>query len=431
VNGARQLLARLLERAAATAVLCAPICAQTQWIADGPHRGLPSPEAAWRPYDQDLAHPANRIFASTFLVELVPAEVGAALPAEAENATAHGADARHFGKRPGEERDRRLFGGDALQLPRESFSEAESKALLAALEELRGEPLAALRTSTFACVWLQNDILRLARRLLDTDANPELLAPLLDAARRLAFPRAQLLDSGLATFSTKDLAAIEPGIDPEKIVEVERRSTRLFDAERSLLWSRVFFHWPGNDGRDFAAELAAIAKGEAPKVPTDARAILVQGIVALDDRGAPCATPLAIDVRLQQFVGAADPAAAKATTTHDGVDFRMFWLSRETLRTKGGAVTLRDFREVGDEDQVLFRDYGTLKHTTVGAQCTLCHRVSGTPEPELAGFPLLRKTAQPRVASSPTARLELAEREFVKFLAALASAAKRSSVTTR
>ena len=109
----------------------------------------------------------------------------------------------------------------------------------------------------------------------------------------------------------------------------------------------------------------------------------------------------------------------------------MFWLSRETLRTKGGAVTLRDFREVGDEDQVLFRDYGTLKHTTVGAQCTLCHRVSGTPEPELAGFPLLRKTAQPRVASSSTARLELAEREFVKFLAALASAAKRSSVTTR
>ena len=422
---------RLLAIAASIGLAAAPIAAQQRWIANGPDRGLPAPEAKWLPYDADLAHPANRIFASTFLVELVPAEVGAALPAEAENAAAHGADARHFGKRPGEERDRRLFGGDALQLPRESFSAAESKELIAALESLRGEPLAALRKSTFACVWLQNDILRLARRLLDTDANPELLAPLLSAARDLALPRAQLLDSELATFSPKDLAAVEPTIDPGRLVEVERRSTRLFDAERTLLWSRVFFQWPDTDGRDFTEELAAIAAGSEPKVPAGARAVLVQGIVALDDRGAPCATPLAIDVRLQQFVGDADPSAAMATTTRDGVDFRVLWLERETLRTKGGRVSLRDFREVDDEDQVLFRDYGSLKHTTVGAQCTLCHRVSGTPEPELAGFPLLRKTAQPRVASSPVARLELAEREFVKFLAALASAAKRKSVTTR
>ncbi len=417
--------------AAATAAFTTALGAQSQWIAEGPQRGLPSPTAAWRPYDEDLAHPANRIFAAAFLVELVPAEVGLALPAEAENAARHGADARHFGKRPGEERDRRLFGGDGLQLPRESFPEAESKALLAALDGLRGEPLEAMRKTTFACVRLQNDILRLARRLLDTDANPELLAPLLDAARRLALPRSQLLDSGLATFAPTDLADVEPTIDPSRLVEVERRSTRLFDAEHTLLWSRVFFDWPEGKGRAFAEELAAIAAGSAPSVPAGARAILVQGIVALDDRGAPCATPLAIDVRLQQFVGVTDPAAAKATTTRDGVDFRVFWLARETLRTKGGRVSLRDFREVGDDDQVLFRDYGTLKHTTVGAQCTLCHRVSGTPEPELAGFPLLRKTAQSRVASSPTARLELAEREFVKFLATLASAAKRDSVTTR
>lgn len=427
----RRLVAELLTAAAATAALAASLGAQSQWIAEGPQRGLPSPTAAWLPYDEDLAHPANRIFAAAFLVELVPAEVGAALPAEAENAARHGADARHFGKRPGEERDRRLFGGDALQMPRESFPEAESKALLAALDGLRGEPLEAVRKSTLACVWLQNDVLRLARRLLDTDANPELLAPLLDAARRLALPRARLLDLGIETFSPRDVTAVEPTIDPARLVEVERRSTRLFDAERTLLWSRVFFDWPEGKGRAFADELAAIAAGSEPSVPVGARAILVQGIVALDDRGAPCATPLAIDVRIQQFLGASNQEAAKSTTTRDGVDFRVFWLARETLRTKGDSVSLRDFREVGDDDQVLFRDYGTLKHTTVGAQCTLCHRVSGTPEPELAGFPLLRKTAQPRVASSPTARLEVAEREFVKFLATLASAAKRNSVTTR
>jgi hypothetical protein len=250
------------------------------------------------------------------------------------------------------------------------------------------------------------------------------LAPLLSAARDLALPRAQLLDSGLATFSPKDLAALEPMIDPGRLVEVERRSTRLFDAERTLLWSRVFFQWPDTDGRDFAEELAAIAAGSEPKVPVGARAVLVQGIVALDDRGAPCATPLAIDVRLQQFVGDADPAAAKATTTRDGVDFRVFWLERETLRTKGGRASLRDFREVDDEDQVLFRDYGSQKHTTVAAQCTLCHRTSGTPEPELAGFPVLRKGAAAAVASSPTSRMELAEQQFLKFLAALDAAVK-------
>ena len=77
---------RLLAIAASIGLAAAPIAAQQRWIANGPDRGLPAPEAKWLPYDADLAHPANRIFASTFLVELVPAEVGAALPAEAEQA---------------------------------------------------------------------------------------------------------------------------------------------------------------------------------------------------------------------------------------------------------------------------------------------------------------------------------------------------------
>ena len=416
---------RLFAFAASIGIAAAPIAAQQRWIQDGPDRGLPAPEAKWRPYGPHANDPANRVFALVWLVDLVPAEVAAALPREVEGN--HGAKQpgwRHFGKRSGEARDRRLFGGDALQLPRESFSAAESKELLAALDALHGDELARLRATPSLAAWLQSDLLRLARRLLDTNTNHELLAPLRDAAHRLALPRATLRNKALATFALTDLVAADSELKADRLVEIDRRSTRLFDAERSLLWSRVWLRWPDGVEPDATATLAAIAQGRPLSVPAGARAVLAQGIVALADDGTPCATDLAIDVRLQQFVGDADPAAAKASTTQDGVDFRVFWLERETLRTKQGSLSLADFRALHDEDQVLFRDYGSLKHTTVAAQCTLCHRTSGTPEPELAGFPVLRKGAAAAVANSPTSRMELAEQQFLKFLSALDAAAK-------
>lgn len=412
-----------LMASAATLAASSLARAQQRWIPSGNDQGLPSPSARWLPWSDDEGHPANVVFRSTWLAELSPAEVGFALPAESMRAGQQGAEARYFGKRDGRPEDRRLFGGDGMQLPRESFSDKESNALREALDALRDESLDRIRATPSSCAWLQHDLLRTARRLLDCQTNPELLTPLLDTARRLALPRASLTDRELSTFSPEQATQFDPELDPERLVEVERRSTRLFDAERSLLWSRVFLHWPADAEPRLPETLAAIASGDTPEVPVGARAILVQGIVALDDQGKPCATELAIDVRMQRFVGA-EGAAASASTTRDGVDFRVFWLEREALRRKSGKVTLTDFRGLVDEDQALFRDYGTLKHTTLGAQCTLCHRTSGTPEPELAGFPLLRKNAQATVASSPKARAELAERQFGKFLAELLAAAK-------
>lgn len=406
-------------------IAAAPIEAQQRWIADGPDRGLPSTEARWLPYGERADDPANRIFALAWLVDLVPAEVAAALPREREaNREPKEPGWLYFGKRAGQPHDRRQFGGDGLQLPRESFSDDESKALLAALDALRGEEIQQLHATPALAVWLQSDLLRLARRLLDTNANHELLQPLLDAARRLALPRATLRDKALATFALADLAAADPELRADRLVEIERRSTRLFDAERSLLWSRVWLCWPANSESDVPATLTAIAADQSPAVPAGARSVLAQGLVALADDGTPCATEIAIDVRLQRFVGASDETSLAATTTRDGVDFRVFWLEREALRKQGSKLSLSHFRALHNEDQVLFRDYGTLKHTTVAAQCTLCHRTSGTPEPELAGFPVLRKGAAAVVASSPTARMELAEQQFAKFLATLDSARK-------
>lgn len=401
-----------------------------QWKTDGPDRGLPVPGARWLPWSDEPDHPANRAFRLCWVADLVPAEVAFALPREHERAKAAGPEARYFGKREGQEADRRTFGGDGMQLPRESFRDAESAALREALQSLDGDELDRLRSAPSSCVWLQNDLLRTARRLLDTGSNPELLAPLLAAARRLALPRATITDPELTTFVTEQASKLDESIDANHLVEVERRSTRLFDAEKSLLWSRVHLQWPAESAPSISAVFESIARGDKPTVPAGARAILAQGIVALDDQGNPCATPLVVDVRLQHFVGF-EGEQAKATTTRDGVDFRVFWLERETLRRQGGKATLEDFRRLHDDDQALFRDYGTLKHTTLAGQCALCHRTTGTPEPELAGFPLLRKNAQPAVAASPRARLELAERQFARFLAELEAAAKASSITTR
>ena len=120
-----------------------------------------------------------------------------------------------------------------------------------------------------------------------------------------------------------------------------------------------------------------------------------------------------------------DPLAAdNKTTTRDGVDFRLWQLPRQTLRTRAAATSFADFRELNTEDQELFRDYGTLKHTTIAGQCSLCHRRSNGPEEELAGFSVLRSSSKPKPVANAADRLRRAETEFAKFLAEARKAAK-------
>ena len=82
---------------------------------------------------------------------------------------------------------------------------------------------------------------------------------------------------------------------------------------------------------------------------------------------------------------------------------------------KQGSVPFSAFREIDMESQELFRDYGTRKHTTYAAQCTLCHRRSNTPDEAIAGFSALRVSAKPRIAQ-PGERRRLAEGEVLRFL---------------
>jgi hypothetical protein len=84
----------------------------------------------------------------------------------------------------------------------------------------------------------------------------------------------------------------------------------------------------------------------------------------------------------------------------------------------------RLFRTLHDDDQAMFRDYGALKHTTLAAQCAVCHRLHDVSDANLGGFITLSPSAKPRPAVTGLERLRLAEREASKFLAALMKTVK-------
>jgi len=377
------------------------------------------------PYHADPSHPANRLFRAIFTVELVPAIVAAALPGEHGDDEAFFVPGWYFEKREGNEADRRWFGGDGRQLPREGFDADEARHLAGALAELRGDRLTGIRDLPRLAVYLQNDLYRLVARLLATGNNPELLPPLRAAAERLALDRTTLLATDLQTFEPAQAAAHLHGHAPEDLVELERRSSRLFDAEFTQLWSRVHLAASptGTEATLSLLETLATATRETlPEVPLGTTALLSQGIVAVDADGRACATGLVIDVRIQHFANRDPLGADNPTTTRDGIDFAQWLLPRRTVRDAGGdAIGLADFETIAMDKQELFRDYGTSKHTTYRGQCSLCHRRTNTPDAKIAGFSALRPTANPRPVDATDARLRLAETEMQRFVDALAN----------
>jgi hypothetical protein len=382
-------------------------------------RGLPQEPAAFRPYAAKADHVANRLFRMLWLRQLQPSEVAATVEA-APMAWTTGWVHR---KRDGAIADARWFGGDGRLLPLAGLGPDEASELRALLTKLRAEVTPMAPTLR---VLLQHDLLRAAERLVDIEQNLDLVPELLTAARSLSLPATELAalpdPLRLAIAADRELAAAMPrslGGDDPGLREVLRKSTRLFDAQKSLLWSRVFLAHPDGE-RALAALLPAARPGQkdGPEVPLGFRAVLVQGIVAIDDQGEARATPLTFDVRTQRLTNRDPLGAANATFTHDGLDFGIWQLEREGVRIGDPA---RWFRRIAADDHDLFRDYGTAKYTTYRGQCSLCHRLSDTPEPQLAGFVVLRPHAQATFAAAGDERLRLAEREVAKLMVKLAA----------
>ncbi|MBP1722881.1 MAG: hypothetical protein H6Q44_586 [Deltaproteobacteria bacterium] len=404
--------------------------AEEQFPVGHPDQGLPRPEFVPAPYHEDPNHALNRVFRASFLSTVAPAEVGLALPRE------HGDPAEFFRKpwyfavRPGTPADRKLFGGDVRLLSREGFAPDEAPSFARALAEVDGEAALTLKKRPELAALFQHDLLRLAQRLMETGRNPELLRPIGSAVNRVALTPAQLsqlpstYDLGLKNGSLdsalpQDLLRVDPPGNGTYL-ELLRNSTRVFDASRTLAWSRVFISWP-SAREGLMGFLSAHGKDGNVEVPTGTISVLVQGVVAVDDRGRPHATSLAFDVRVKWLANRDPMSGQNRTTSRDGIQIRAYELRRASLRQ--GAHN-RLFRLLHDDDQALFRDYGTLKHTTLAAQCTLCHRLHGVSDAYLGGFITLGPSARPRPATTGSERLRLAEREASQFLASIEKAAK-------
>jgi hypothetical protein len=395
-----------------------------------PDQGLPRPEFVPAPYHEDPNHPVNRVFRASFLGTVVPAEVGLALPRE------HGDPAEFFRKpwyfavRPGMPADRKLYGGDTRLLSREGFGRDEAESFARALAEVDGEAVLTLKKRPELAAFFQHDLLRLAQRLMETGLNPELLRSIGSAVKRVALTSAQfsqllstyelgLKHGSLDSALPPDLLRVDPSASGPYL-ELLRNSTRVFDASRTLAWSRVFIAWPtAHEG--LTNFLSADMKSIRVEVPTGAISVLVQGVIAVDDQGRPHATPLVFDVRVKWLANRDPMSVQNRTTSRDGIQIRAYELRRASLRQ--GAHD-RLFRLLHDDDQALFTDYGTLKHTTLAAQCTLCHRLHGVSDAYLGGFITLGPSARPRRATTGSERLRLAEREASQFLTILGQAVK-------
>jgi len=409
----------LLIHASLLLTLAAAICAQApdqRLPIEHDDFGLPQRSASWLPYAAAEGHVCNRIFRQLYLAECIPTAVAAALPREHTDAKQFFAAGWYFKKRKGEERDRRWFGGDGRQLPAEGLPQPAATQLKNWLQQIDGDVTNELLSRPRAAVWFQHDLLRFARRLLDVKQNPELVQPLLACAHRVALPRQVLLSPSVRTTTLEDVATKIPGFDQRRCIEVARNSSRLFDAEYVQLWSTIHLVIPELQGEAVAAWLTA--GDQRTPLAMHTVALLMQGIVAIDDQGKPCATDLVIEARTQRLSNRDPLAFDNPTTTRDGVDFAMWSLARETVRDTDSSVhnvPFTSFRSIDMESQALFRDYGSRKHTTYAAQCALCHRRSNTPDEAIAGFSALRTSSQPAPAK-PGARRRLAEREMLRFL---------------
>ncbi len=383
------------------------------------------------PYHEDSGHVLNRVFRAIQVATVTPVRVGLALRDEHTAPAEFFVDGWVHETREGRESDRASYGGDERQLVREGFDEDEAQQLVDDLAALGESERAYLHARPALAIYFQYDLLRMAQRLGDTKKNPKLIEHLVKAARWAALPAAAFAARKVATLTTI-LAATNQSSDNEawrvgdaaRFVEVERKSTRLFDASRTLLWARVWLAHP-RGGEALGTFVSAAREGKRVEVPLGFEAVLAQGIVAIDELGQPRATDVVIDVRHQRLANRDALHVDNKTTSHDGVDFRVFFLERNALRLGDTSA----FKEVALDSAAVFRDYGSLKKTSYRAQCTLCHRNTDTPEPQLGGFPLLRAHALPRLldedAQSVRTRLDLAEEQVKKLLQTLSTHASK------
>lgn len=379
-------------------------------------------------YSDAADHFLNGLHAALFVAELVPDEVGGALPAERRAAgDAFFVPKWYFAKRKGLAADAAVFGGDVRFSPLRELSGARAKtvtALLAGLQTRDQVDAIAELEAPLMRLLLQWDLLSMWWRCeRDKTADDATLLAMARAIEALAQDHAVLaalpagtdelragVGSDVATvpspaqpYFPSDLLA-----SPSTFVEIDRNDMALFHAERSLRAVRAFVRIP--DGRAAGeAVVRAVATagkdGPLPEIPLGTEVALALSLLAVDRDLAIVATQVVDEVRVRRITGERKLAADNGSS-RDGMSHWVYLRSRRASRDPSAAHA---FRFVPDTTQAMFLEYGTLKHTVYFAQCALCHRLTGGSNQTPGGITSLGRFAGARVCDDPATRLRRAE----------------------
>jgi hypothetical protein len=400
--------------------------------AGSPDAGLPLSADPGPSYDDDIQHPLNKLHQLLFIADVSPVEISGALPRE----VAAGTEADrpwYFRKRTGTPDDRRTFGGDVRVSPVLAWPQERTEALT----ETAGAVLAALQDGSLQTrsplerLMLQWDVLGVWWRLeQQADTPPEVLDALARLIRGLAQPRTDLekLPSGWSTaqsqFAGGPPGSLEtPYFSADDVVgrtngwvELERKSTKLFAAPQSLRAARVFLKLPHSDLKAWVQQIASSSSARNDQRPPErVETAMVLSMIGVSPDLEPVATPVIDEIRFRTVFAANETIDLDTTTSRDGSTLWLYFLSRGETRT---AKEPR-YRFVSGADQTIFPEYGTAKHATYAAQCTLCHRLTNSGNQAPAGVRSLSSFAQPKVSDDPAHRLKLAEAQMTVVTARL------------
>jgi cytochrome c peroxidase len=421
--------------------------------ASHPHAGLPLSSNPQAIYDPDLKHPLNKLHNLLFVRVVSPAEIQSQLPDE------RAADIRsdqeyfvkgwYFEKREGKPEDTKAFGGDVRFSPIQNYTPEQTEQLIELLQSLQTpEDIAqypALK-SPLNRLMLQWDVMSVWWSLERAKYSDEkLLTELCRTIRALAQPAAVLetLPSGLSnlhrsfdgTPSTKwnpatkrDQAFLPADFPPaaddrsSNWVEIGRRSSVLFKAERSLKATKVYLH---TTNRDQSLALIEQANDRTQKsadfhFPDGTMTGFVQTLAGIDDQLQPVITPVVDELRVRVLSPPYELSSTNNTSSHDGSSHWIYLRTRQCtisapystvhpasfaaldgphdLTLDPVALGIPEFRFVSDQNQALFLEYGSLKHATYSAQCALCHRLSNNGDQAPGGIRSLSNFAQPHEA---------------------------------
>ncbi len=396
--------------------------------------GLPQSVAPMSVYSAAVDAPLNRLHALLFLAERTPTEIGATLPAERRR---DGRPDEMFfnGKwalmnRKGADidakADTRAFGGDVRTSPVKSWTPAQAAEVRQLLSPLATPAsVEALGLPPLARLSLQWDLLQVWWRFEregGTDAGT--LLSLARAVQALGQPRPALegLPSGLERFAELGRPDTRSRREPRvpvglmaggtsPWVEVDRESKALFQAQRSLAAARAFIKVGDRAAGEalVAAVPVAAAQNRLVEVPRGAEVALVLTLVGLSTELEPVATSVVSEVRLRMAMADDRLDPASDTSTRDGWNQWVWLFSRRAAFVTGQPSPLRF---VPDTAQSLFLEYGTPKHSSYFAQCSLCHRTTNGGNQNPSGVNILGRYAKPSVLVDASKRLRDAEREM-------------------